>query len=1267
MHARSRLVTGSLLVAALFVPVWANASEPTPPPADKLHPMLEARLEEEPVTKAWVFFRDKGFADEQARSAALSRVAHQYNRRAVQRRQMRSVYAKRGEAVIRDFDLPVAPAYVQAVTATGADVHVKSSWLNAISVEASREQLEAIAALPYVDRLEAVRRSYRRPDLNVQDLGSGPFPTQGARGARVDYGNSAAQLNQINLVNLHNAGYTGQGVIIGILDTGFKRTHVAFNNPAKPLNVIAEWDFVDDDGNTGQEAGDPFDQHRHGTLILGCIGAYQPGSLVGGAYDASFVLCKTEDTTQEVPAEEDDYVAGLQFIESHGADMSTASLGYVDWYTQAQLDGQTAVTTIAMNIHTSLGVHHCNAAGNEGHDSNPATSHLIAPADGYDVITCGAATSTGSIASFSSDGPTADGRVKPEVLARGVSTHTVSASSDTSYTTADGTSLSTPVVACAIACLVQAKPYWTVDDMRQHLFETADYYVANGTYDPTYVRGYGMVNAYAAYDTCDDAGALTLDRTAYQCDGVLTLLVNDCGLNTDDAVIETVTINVASDTEPAGESIVLTETQPDSAEFLGTAVLQETDAAGVVQVTSGDTVTATYVDADNGAGGIGIVVTATAIVDCTAPLLSNVQTTIVGPRNATIVFAADEPVQGTVRYGVDCNFLNFSQSSGNLSTNTSVTLTGLDDDTTYYYAVEGEDAAGNVTVDDNGGACYSFTTPEVPDYFAEQFTSGFDLDYQKVAFTPNGSIDFYAVCVEGITAFPTDPTGGTPLSPGEDGSSLVQLTGGATVSLYGAAYSSFHVGSNGYLTFGASDGDYTETFEDHFNTPRVSIFFDDFSPQNGTGVSWIQLADRVVVTYLNVPEYTSTGSNSFQAELYFDGRIVLSYAGMTASDGIVGLSDGSGVSPDFVPADLSGEGPCQSAPPTATDVAAACERGGTQAIDLAATDDGLPYPPGALSYMVTQLPTYGTLYQIDGAEITTVPHVLPLGRRVQYEANIYYTGVDSFAFMADDGGAAPDGGLSNEATVSVTISVAPYRVHNFPLDSDPGWATDGDWAFGVPVAGGSHAGDPVAARSGDYIYGYELGGDYRNQLSPQYLTTTPIDCSAVSNAALRFWRWLGVEHMDVASVAVSADGLSWTELWHNSPTDSLNDTAWVQQAYDISAVADGAATVYLRWQMGPTDNTVTFPGWSIDDVEIWGLAPVLCAGDTDCDGDVDFDDIVHFVRSIGDDGTAWAAGYTAQYGTAPACSFANADLDGDGDCDFDDIAPFVERIPADCR
>ena len=510
----------------------AVAAQTPPAPSPDLHPALLSRLAETggPV-KAWVYFRDKGVLTAADCAAAIRGTAVTYNARAAQRRVVRGPGA-RGAALFDMHDVPVAPAYTAAVVATGARLHVTSRWLNAVSVYATRAQFEQIALLPCVERLTPVARGRRSPPPEGGDGAVDRPAGDQCEREELDYGASTAQLEQINLLSVHADGYTGDGVIIGILDTGFERSHVAFNDPRKPVTVIAEYDFVDNDENTQREEGDPPSQHEHGTLILGCIAAYRPGELVGGAYDASFILCKTEDTTDEYPAEEDNFVAGLEFIEAHGGDMATASLGYIDWYSQSDLDGATAVTTIAVNIATSLGMHCCVAAGNEYHDSNPWTSSLIAPADAFDVITCGAVNIFGAITSFSSDGPTADGRVKPEVLACGSTTHTVSPSNPTSYTTANGTSLSTPLVAAAVACLIQARPTWTVDELRTALMYNAGYYTEHGEPDPLYVYGYGIIDAHRPIADCNGNGIpdvcdLACDAAGDFCD------VPDCGGSAD--------------------------------------------------------------------------------------------------------------------------------------------------------------------------------------------------------------------------------------------------------------------------------------------------------------------------------------------------------------------------------------------------------------------------------------------------------------------------------------------------------------------------------------------------------------------------------------------------------------------------------------------------------------------------------------------------------------------------------------------------------------
>ena len=467
----------------------------------------------EPAAPTWVFLQPRAVeSDPVALAAALSRVAAAADPRMLERRRVRRTAP--GLLDARDLPLDEGP---RTAVASLAKVRVESRWLNALSVAATPEQVRALREAPGVREVRPVARGRRCTDAATCEEPTLEEPEHHA--PRDFYGRSSAQLAQINLQALHARGYTGQGVVIGILDTGFNRVHQSFNHPARPLHVIAERDFIDADDQTGPEAGDPATQHSHGTLILGCISSYLPDQLVGGAYDASVILCKTEHVVSETPIEEDFYVAGIEFIEARGGDVATSSLGYIDWYTREDLDGQTAVTTIAVNIAAENGLHCLTAAGNEGNDSNPATASIIAPADGLRVISCGAADAAGAIARFSSDGPTADGRLKPELLACGVGTVTVSTNGVDRYSNASGTSLSTPLVAAAVACLVQANPWWTVDQMRAALFATASD-AATGP-DPLFVRGHGMVNAFAAFQTAcpadfnQDGGIDGLDVGAF--------------------------------------------------------------------------------------------------------------------------------------------------------------------------------------------------------------------------------------------------------------------------------------------------------------------------------------------------------------------------------------------------------------------------------------------------------------------------------------------------------------------------------------------------------------------------------------------------------------------------------------------------------------------------------------------------------------------------------------------------------------------------------
>ncbi len=462
----------------------------TPPArAGDVHPDVTRRLHDTgaPV-KVWIVFEDKlPGADAAARDAALAAARAALPARTLRRR------ALRGTApAVSELDLPVAAAQRAAVAATGATLHHESRWLDALSATLDPAQLAAVAALPGVRAVRLVARSVPPLLQGVHPAAPGAAPADGST-----YGATQTQHELINLDALHALGHAGAGVVIGVLDTGFATTHAAFTDPSHPLEVLAAWDFVDNDANVFIEPLDDPDQHFHGTFILGELAASLPGVLVGAAWQAQYVLCKTEDVTQEVQAEEDQYVAGLEFAELHGADVCTSSLGYIDWYQQSDLDGQTAVTTLAVNLATSLGVVCCTAAGNSGYDLDPGSSHLIAPGDAFDVLTVGAVEPTWENGSFSSDGPTADGRVKPEIMAMGTQVWSVWPYDDVQLAEAAGTSTSTPEIAGLAACILSARPQTTVAGMRQRILGSG-WYFNLPLPDPLFLWGWGVPDAAEA-------------------------------------------------------------------------------------------------------------------------------------------------------------------------------------------------------------------------------------------------------------------------------------------------------------------------------------------------------------------------------------------------------------------------------------------------------------------------------------------------------------------------------------------------------------------------------------------------------------------------------------------------------------------------------------------------------------------------------------------------------------------------------------------------
>ncbi len=409
-------------------------------------------------------------------------------------------------------------------------------------------------------------------------------------------------------------------------------------------------------------------------------------------------------------------------------------------------------------------------------------------------------------------------------------------------------------------------------------------------------------------ERCEDAGSITLVQDVYGCEDLLEISVNDCGLNIDPNGIDTVQATVMSDTEPAGEAVTLNETGVYTGIFTATLPLSVTDSVGVLQVAGGDAVTAEYIDADDGAGGHNILMTASTNIDCTPPVITNVGVSVVDYETALVTFDTSELARGTVRYGADCGSLDHPVVGTETALNHSINIGGLYPDETYHFAVEAKDMFGNVGYE---GGCYSFTTDAVPDYFTEIFEENDnDLDYLRLNFLPDGSQSYYAGCARPIAELPTDPVGGTILPAVDDFYTIVDLADGKLVSIYGHAYSRFYIGSNGYITFVGGQNDALESLAKHLSQVRISGLYDDFDASAGGYITWKQLDNRAVVTYVDLPEKGLGGSNTFQIEMFFDGEITLSYLNVDAQDGLAGLSPGGYPIEDFFMSDLSDLGPC---------------------------------------------------------------------------------------------------------------------------------------------------------------------------------------------------------------------------------------------------------------------------------------------------------------------------------------------------------------------
>lgn len=425
----------------------------------------------------WVFLKDKDV--ENSRAAIRAHLASLPD--VVQKRWQRAGWE--GDVG----DLPVSQGYVRAIEASGVKVHRTSRWLNAVSVIMDAGQRRNVESLPFVLRLQPVV-TYRRAMEPVEVIPYPPAARAPSRaGHKLDYGDSLAQWEMVQVPSMHDLGYRGQGVTLCMMDTGFRKDHEVF----KEAEIADEYDFVFDDGETQDEPEDWPGAESHGTSTWSLTGGRFDGKLIGGAFDAQFLLAKTEDIRSETEVEEDNWVAALEWADERGADIVSSSLGYPYWYEPEDLDGRTAVTSIAASGAAKRGILIVNSTGNTG----PFSQTLSPPSDAFRILAVGAVDLSGALASFSSRGPTADGRKKPEVVACGVGTLVASSSGVASFGRVSGTSLSCPITAAAAATLLSARRDWTPGQLREAIMNTA-----TRASSPDNDYGHGIVQVLSAYN-----------------------------------------------------------------------------------------------------------------------------------------------------------------------------------------------------------------------------------------------------------------------------------------------------------------------------------------------------------------------------------------------------------------------------------------------------------------------------------------------------------------------------------------------------------------------------------------------------------------------------------------------------------------------------------------------------------------------------------------------------------------------------------------------
>ncbi|WP_375448007.1 S8 family serine peptidase [uncultured Fibrella sp.] len=441
---------------------------------------------------------------------------------------------QRQQIAITERDLPVSATYVQGLRQAGARVLYTSRWLNAALVEATAAQLPALLALPYVQGLETGRvLNNARLDAAVTQQATEQRISKFGQAATVPaYGPADFQLRQLGVDKMHDLGYHGENKLVAILDAGFLRANrVPFLNSLFTENrVLATYDFPD------REA-DVYDDDEHGLNVLSIMAAEAPNQLYGPAYKATYLLLRTEIAASENPVEEAYWLFGAEYADSTGADIINSSLGYTtfdnpaDNHTYADLTGSKTLVSRAATWAANAGMVVVVSAGNEG---NSAWRYIGAPADSPGVLSIGAVDRNGTLARFSSVGPTPDGRLKPDLVALGQGT-TVGTSAGGINSSGNGTSFSGPLVAALATGFWQAYPTLSATQVRNILRQSGSQAdrpdVQYGYGIPNFERATTLANAQQTLaifpNPLSDADLLTVTLTDNELSQPITIRLTD--------------------------------------------------------------------------------------------------------------------------------------------------------------------------------------------------------------------------------------------------------------------------------------------------------------------------------------------------------------------------------------------------------------------------------------------------------------------------------------------------------------------------------------------------------------------------------------------------------------------------------------------------------------------------------------------------------------------------------------------------------------------